>query len=64
MVRKKKESEYRRFPTFAVVLLVIGLVWLLNDLNVISVDVPWIPLVIVVVAAGMIFNRFSGTCCT
>ena len=40
MLRKRKESKDARFPTFAVVLLVVGLVWLLNDLKVIAVDVP------------------------
>jgi len=62
-MRRKEKSSDCRFPTFAVILLVVGLVWLLNDLKVITVDIPWIPLVIVIVAIGMIFNRFSVCSC-
>ncbi|MEK6849945.1 MAG: hypothetical protein AABX85_00025 [Nanoarchaeota archaeon] len=47
-----------KFPILAVILLVIGLSWLLNDLNIISIDIPWIPVIIIVIAIGMIFNRF------
>lgn len=48
----------RKFPTLAIALLVVGLIWLLNDLNVISVNIPWIPIVLIIIAMGMMFNRF------
>lgn len=47
-----------KFPTFAVILLAVGLVWFLNELKVISIDIPWIPTVLVIVAIGMIINRY------
>lgn len=47
-----------RFPTFPVIILVIAVIWLLNDLKVIAVDVPWIPVVLIVIAIGIIFNRY------
>ena len=50
--RKKK-----RFPTFAILLLVLGLVWLANSMELISINIPWMPVTLVVVAIGMIFNR-------
>ena len=62
MAKKNEKEMCCRFPTFAVILLAVGLIWLLNDLNVIAVNVPWIPLIIVIVAIGMIFNRFGNTC--
>jgi len=50
------------FPTLAVILLIFAVVWFLSDLNVlsdlISVNVPWIPTILAIVAIGMIFNRF------
>ena len=49
-----------KFPTLAVILLVVGLVWLLNEINVIAVDIPWIPVILIIIAIGMIFNRFSN----
>ena len=48
-----------KFPIFATILLVLGVVWLLSDLNIIAVDIPWIPVILIIIAIGMIFNRFT-----
>jgi hypothetical protein len=50
--------QRKRFPTLAIALLVVGLIWLLNDLNVVSINIPWIPIIIIIIAIGMMFNRF------
>ena len=50
----------KKFPTFAVILLVVGLVWLMNSLNFFQINIPWIPVVLIIVAIGMIINRISG----
>jgi hypothetical protein len=47
----------RVFPTFAVVLLVIGIVWLLNELKVFSINIPWVPIVLIIIAIGMMVNK-------
>jgi hypothetical protein len=47
------------FPTLAIILLVIGLIWLFNELKVIAINIPWIPLILVIVAIGMIMNRYQ-----
>ncbi len=49
-----------RFPTFAVALLAVGLIWLLTELGVISANIPWWPIVIIMIALGFIINRFSN----
>lgn len=51
-------TKKRKFPTFAVILLVVGLIWLLNELKLITINIPWIPVVLVIVAIGMIINRY------
>jgi len=48
-----------KFPTFAVIVLVIGIIWLLNDLNVFTIDIPWFPVVIILIAIGWIINSYS-----
>jgi len=48
----------KRFPTFAFVLLAVAIIWLLNDLKVIAINIPWIPIVLGIVAIGMIINRY------
>ncbi|MDP2925846.1 MAG: hypothetical protein Q8N99_05735 [Nanoarchaeota archaeon] len=51
-----------RFPTFAIVLLIVGVIWLLNELDILPwKDIPWIPLVLIIIAVGMIINRYN--CC-
>ncbi len=54
------EEKYGVFPTFALIVLLIGVFWLLNELNVLKVKIPWIPIVIIVVALGWIVDHFTG----
>lgn len=49
----------RKFPVLAVILLIFALVWLLSDLGVYTINLPWIPVILIVVAIAMIFNRFN-----
>ncbi len=49
----------RRFPTFAVILLVVGVLWLLSELNLFTVNIPWWPAILIVIAIGWIFNSYS-----
>ena len=48
-----------KFPTFAVLLLVLGILWLLTELKVFTLSISWWPIIIIVVAIGMVFNRFN-----
>jgi len=48
-----------KFPALAVILLIFAVAWLLSDLGVYFIDIPWIPVILVVIAIGMIFNRFT-----
>jgi hypothetical protein len=54
------EEKNGIFPTFALVVLLIGVFWLLNELNVLKVKIPWIPIIIIVVALGWIVDHFAG----
>ncbi len=49
-----------KFPVLGVLLLTVGIVWLLAELKVIVIDFPWIPVVLIVIAVGIIWNRFFG----
>ena len=53
----KKTCPMGNFPTFAVILLVVGILWLLTELKVISVNIPWIPIALIIAAIGMIANN-------
>ncbi len=45
------------FPTFAVILLVVGLLWLLTDIGYISSNIPWFPVILIIVAIGWIVDN-------
>jgi len=47
-----------KFPVLAVLLLVLGIVWLVQEMGWAEIDLPWIPVIIIVVAIAMVFNRF------
>jgi len=47
-----------KFPVLATLLLILGIVWLLNELEIFTANIPWIPVILIVISAGMIFNRF------
>jgi len=50
-------ARRNRFPTFGVILFVIAFLWLLSDLKFLKIDIPWIPVILLIVASGMIYNR-------
>ena len=54
------EEKNGIFPTFAIIVLLIGIFWLLNELDVLKAHIPWIPIVIIVVALGWIVDHFVG----
>jgi len=51
--------EKRKFPTLAAILLVFSVTWLLNDLNVVNLNIPWIPTILSIIAIGWIINRYT-----
>lgn len=53
-------AKKKKFPTLATIILLLGITWFLNDLRVLTFNVPWIPLIIIVIAIGMIFDRYNS----
>jgi hypothetical protein len=49
----------RKFPTIATIVLVFAIIWLLSELNVLTINVPWLPVILIIIAIGMIWNRFK-----
>jgi hypothetical protein len=48
----------RKFPILAMILLVVGIIWLLTELKIITIPIPWIPIALIIIALGMIINRY------
>ncbi len=47
------------FPGFAIIVLLIGISWLLTDLGILTVKIPWWPIILIVVATGWIVDSFK-----
>ena len=45
-----------KFPTFPTILIVIGVLWLLNELKILPFELPWLPIVIIIIGLGMYIN--------
>jgi hypothetical protein len=55
MIFKKKV----KFPVLAVILFIFAIVWILNDTGIFLINIPWIPVILAVIAVGMILNRYN-----
>lgn len=49
----------KRFPVLAVILLLFAISWILSELGIWAIDIPWIPVILAVITIGMIINRYS-----
>lgn len=49
------------FPTFATLVLVVGVLWLLSELQILTVTIPWFPVIMIIVAIGWIVDHYSKT---
>lgn len=47
----------RSFPVIATLLFLFALFWLLNELKILIIDIPWLPVILIVMALGMIIDR-------
>lgn len=56
--RDRQRRHHHFFPIGGAILLIIGIVWLLNSLNVLMINVPWVPLVVIVIGIGIIINHY------
>lgn len=47
-----------RFPVLATLLLIFGVVWLVNEFGYVTINLPWLPVIVIIVAIAMIANRY------
>jgi len=44
-------------PIFALLVLVTGVLWLLAELEMIALDLPWVPMLVIIVSLGLIVKH-------
>lgn len=47
------------FPTFAVVILILAILWILSETQVITTKIPWFPVILGVIAIGWIIDHYT-----
>jgi hypothetical protein len=55
--RYSKTTYGRKFPTWGFIILVFATLWLLREMDIIDFYVPWLPIILIIIAIGIIFNR-------
>lgn len=53
-------KKTKTFPTFAFAVFIIAILWILTDTGVVGFDVPWLPLIIAVIALGSIIEFYGN----
>jgi len=46
------------FPTFAVIILVLAVLWILSDMGIIAYKISWFPVVLLIIAIGWIIDNY------
>ena len=52
-------ARREKFPVFWTVILLFGVAWFLSELGYLDINIPWLPLILIVISMGFIFNRFN-----
>ena len=58
-MKKKNICCGGKFPTFAVIILVLGVLWLLGEMGILQVNIPWFPVILIIIALGWIIEHYS-----
>ena len=48
----------KRFPSFAIIVLVLGILWFLNGVGILTIDVPWFSVILIIISLGWIINHY------
>lgn len=54
-MESEKSPKKEIFPTISIIILVTGILWLINELEILTIDIPWFPVVLIIIGiAGII----------
>ena len=49
-----------KFSSFWFLILVFAVIWFLAELGILKINIPWLPLIVLVVALGAFINHLIG----
>jgi hypothetical protein len=50
----------RKFPTLWVLILIFGIVWFMREMGYFNINIPWLPVIVIIIAVGAIMNRLNN----
>ncbi len=54
-MENEKSQKKEIFPTISIIILVTGILWLINELEILTIDIPWFPVVLIIIGiAGIV----------
>jgi len=57
----KKKHYAKKIPVFGILLLIIGIIWILQDFALITIDIPWVPIIVILIALAIILKRMENS---
>lgn len=54
-----RERRERTFPTLGFIILLFASLWLFREMNIVDIRLPWIPVILIIISIGMIFNKLA-----
>lgn len=54
-MESEKSPKKEIIPTISIIILVTGILWLINELEILTIDIPWFPVVLIIIGiAGIV----------
>ncbi len=57
-MENEKSPKKEIFPTISIIILVTGILWLINELEILKIDIPWFPVVLIIIGIAGILEFY------
>ncbi len=58
-MESEKSPKKETFPTIPIIILVTGILWLINELDILTIDIPWFPVVLIILGIAWIIEFYK-----
>ena len=57
-MESEKSPKKEIIPTISIIILVTGILWLINELEILTIDIPWFPVVLIIIGIAGILEFY------
>lgn len=58
-MENEKSPKKENFPTIPLIILATGILWLINELEILTIDIPWFPIVLIIIGIAGIIEYYK-----